>query len=86
MNLAEQLEELDSAESFLNLFEVDFDPEVILHRRVQLLRLFHKNLAGYQEPIEWQDYQQALSKAYCLLKRGESLALAESACGSCNEC
>ncbi|MGL1959285.1 MAG: nitrogenase-stabilizing/protective protein NifW [Colwellia sp.] len=86
MNLAEQLEELDSAESFLNLFKVDFDPDIIMHRRIELLRLFHKNLTAYQEPLQWNEYQQALSQAYCLLKRGEKMALAGSACGSCDQC
>jgi hypothetical protein len=62
---------------------VSYDPEVIKHRRIQLLKLFNKNLICYQEPIAWAEYQQALSKAYCLLLRGETMPLAESSCASC---
>ena len=83
MNLAEQIEKLDSAESFFTLFEVTYDPEVIECRRIQLLKLFNRNLIFYKEPIAWAEYQEALSKAYCLLQRGETIPLAESSCSSC---
>lgn len=52
MNLLEQLEELDSAESFLNLFQIEYDPEIIRHRRVPLLQMYRKNLSLYEEPIQ----------------------------------
>lgn len=83
MNLADEVEELESAESFFEFFKVDYDPELIRHSRIQLLKLFNKNLVTYQEPIEWKEYREALTKAYCLLKRGVIVPLAESSCTTC---
>lgn len=83
MNLAKQLEELDSIESFFTLFKVDYDESFIANSRIQLLKLFHKKLSEYQAPVEYFQYQEALTKAYCLLQRGVSIPLAASACHSC---
>ncbi len=87
MQLSEQIEELDSAESFLELFDVEYDPEVIQHRRVQLLRLFHKNLEWAEDvTLEFTDYKLALTKAYCLLQQGDEVPLEVPDCGQCSEC
>lgn len=84
MNLADELAELDSIESFFVLFNVDYDENVVKKSRIQLLKLFNKVLEEYQAPIEYLQYQAALSKAYCLLKHGVSVPLAESNCSTCN--
>jgi len=87
MNLAEQLEDLDSIESFFTLFNVEYDERFITNSRIQLLKLFHQKLSEYQTPVEYYQYQEALTKAYCLLQRGVSIPLAASACHSCkSEC
>ncbi|TCS38864.1 nitrogenase-stabilizing/protective protein NifW [Reinekea marinisedimentorum] len=86
MNLTEQLEELDCAEDFFDLLQVDYEPAVILNKRVPLLRLFHQALADFEAP-ELKDYQAALSKAYCLLKHGVRADFAASKCATCSsEC
>lgn len=36
--------------------------------------------------LSWQHYQDALSKAYCLLKHGVRPEFAASKCGSCCSC
>jgi hypothetical protein len=86
MNLTEQLAELSCAEDFFDLLEVDYEPEVILNKRVPLLRLFNQALADFEAP-EMQDYQAALRKAYCLLKHGVRAEFAASKCATCaSEC
>ncbi|MCM2680439.1 nitrogenase-stabilizing/protective protein NifW [Echinimonas agarilytica] len=86
MELDALLEDLNSAEAFLEAFEVQYDAEFLKHKRVQLLRLFRKNLEWFDVPHSRDDYQTALTKAYCLLQRGESMALNASKCGQCNDC
>ena len=86
MSLAEQIAELSNAEDFLALFKIDYDPAVIAHKRIQLLRLFHQNLQVSKTEPDFTDYQQALAKAYCLLQRGEQVALDVPKCATCSEC
>jgi hypothetical protein len=86
INIEEQLEQLDCAESFFELFDVPFDPDVIIHRRIHLLRLFHLELGDSTEGLTWADYQTALKKAYCKIQLGDKAEFAESGCNSCTKC
>lgn len=83
MTLAEQVQSLTSLEEFFELFEVEYNAELITHGRVKLASLFKRNLTQFPEPILWEQYQAALSKAYCLLQSGVSVPLSASACASC---
>lgn len=85
MELDELLEDLDSAESFLQAFNVEYEADVIKHNRVQLLRLFRQNLDWLDREPTWDDYQSSLSKAYCLLQRGEVVELNANPCGECKK-
>ena len=84
MNLADELADLESIEEFFILLNVDYDEDLIKKNRIQLLKLFHKALEEHQAPVEFLQYQAALSKAYCLFKHGVSVPLAESNCSTCN--
>ncbi|MEI6894294.1 MAG: nitrogenase-stabilizing/protective protein NifW [Colwellia sp.] len=87
MTLSEQVEELSSVEDFFELFEVEFDENVIRPSRVKLLTLFNKSLAEYSEPLLWENYKGALSKAYCLLQHGVVVPLKGAGCANCHsEC
>lgn len=75
--------ELDSAESFLDFFNIQYDPDYLLTRRVQFLRLFQRQLSKQAEPKGWDAYHQAVSRAYCELERNISVAFADSHCSTC---
>ncbi|RCU52521.1 MULTISPECIES: nitrogenase-stabilizing/protective protein NifW [Corallincola] len=83
------LAELDSAEDFLTFFQVSYQPEVIQHRRIELLRQFYQQLANTQKQtpmLGWQHYKSALNRAYCLIQKGEQVGFAASKCGDCQKC
>lgn len=63
------LEELSSAEDFLDYFEVAYDPSVVHVNRLHILQRFHDYLAeagGMPEPEEEQRarYRDLLTAAY----------------------
>lgn len=80
------LEDLDSLESFFLYFDLTFDPNVIQHQRIHLLRLFHQQLEPISDPISDSDYRTALERAYCLLKKNYIPAFSDSGCESCTKC
>lgn len=68
--LDEALEELESAEDFLNFFKVDYDPSVVQVNRLHILQRFHNYLAQQQEALAQEGvdrfavYQELLAQAY----------------------
>ncbi len=68
--LEQKLEELDSAEEFLNFFDIAFDPQVVQVNRLHILQRFHDYLAKAEdsmpedEPAQRQIYHSLLQKAY----------------------
>lgn len=84
MTLSEEIEDLTSVEDFFEHFDVDYDEGVMQHSRVKLLTLFNRSLAEYDEPLLRENYQGALSKAYCLLQHGVVVELSAGRCESCN--
>jgi len=67
--LTEALEDLESAEDFLNYFEIPFDPAVVHVNRLHILQRFHDYLANAaplpeQEEVLRQTYTEQLTRAY----------------------
>ncbi len=63
------LEELSSAEDFLEYFEVPYDPAVVHVNRLHILQRFHDYLDRQETPPEDEDalraiYAQWLERAY----------------------
>lgn len=83
MSLIEEVEELTSVEDFFEHFEVEYDEYLVQRNRVQLLTLFNRHIAEFEEPLQWQNYQDSLSKAYCLMKHGVKVPLNGSPCTNC---
>ncbi len=75
--------ELDTAESFLEFFNVHYDPDYLISRRIKFMRLFHRQLAKKSSPLGWDDYYQCVFRAYCELEQEIGIALSESHCASC---
>ncbi|MET0049318.1 MAG: nitrogenase-stabilizing/protective protein NifW [Sedimenticola sp.] len=54
------LEELISAEDFLEYFEIDFDPSVVHVNRLHILQRFHDYIAGVKEMSEDEEERRGL--------------------------
>ena len=77
---------LESAEDFLEYFQVDFDPTLVQSKHIPLLRLFHHILETFPTPWQHKEYKKALKIAYKQLVSGNELAFSASRCSGCSEC
>ena len=59
----QQMNELESAEDFLEFFGIDFDPEVVAVARLHVLQRFHDYLRN-RSGATFEDYRASLAKAY----------------------
>jgi nitrogenase-stabilizing/protective protein len=81
MSFTEELENLESAEDFLEYFALDYDPAVVQVNRLHILQRFHNYLAQGEGALPEEDdarrevYRQLLARAY--LDFVESDALTE---------
>jgi nitrogenase-stabilizing/protective protein len=70
MSLEEELEELESAEDFLQFFELEYDASVVHVNRLHILQRFHDYLAKGGDSIPEDEtskhavYRQLLDRAY----------------------
>jgi nitrogenase-stabilizing/protective protein len=69
LNLDEALEELESAEDFLNYFGIEFDPAVVHVNRLHILQRYHNYLAQagvapVDEASRRARYAALLARAY----------------------
>lgn len=70
MSFEDDVEELESAEDFLNYFELDYDATTVHVNRLHILQRFHDYLDKGEEHIpedetsKRQVYKQLLSRAY----------------------
>jgi len=67
--LLEELDELVSAEDFLEYFDIEFDPSVVHVNRLHILQRYHDYLAAElplpdDEDAFYQVYRKLLVKAY----------------------
>ncbi|MBF9002402.1 MULTISPECIES: nitrogenase-stabilizing/protective protein NifW [Vibrio] len=81
----EDLEELSTAEAFLDYFDIDYEPELVERKHIQLLRLFQKLLSSQPARLsEYRYYHQTLSIAYRQLALGREPAFDSHGCQSCH--
>lgn len=59
LTLEEAMDELSSAEDFLNYFGIEFDPAIVQVNRLHILQRFHDYLAKAQLP-EFEEGQRAV--------------------------
>ncbi|GAB1620515.1 hypothetical protein AAOGI_05650 [Agarivorans albus] len=79
------INELASAEDFLNYFGVNYQAGLVRVKRVLFMRLLKQVLAK-QASSSYSEYQAAVSKAYCLLEKGVVLAHQVPSCEACEGC
>lgn len=70
MSFEDDMEELESAEDFLQYFELDYDPAIVHVNRLHILQRFHdyldkgKDQLPEDEESKHQVYKQLLARAY----------------------
>ena len=70
MNFEEEMEELESAEDFLQYFQLDYEPSVVHVNRLHILQRFHDYLQKANdempenEPAKRAVYTKLLKRAY----------------------
>lgn len=70
MSLDDELEALESAEDFMNFFELDYEPSVVHVNRLHILQRFHDYLNQGAEAMPEDDtakkavYKRLLTQAY----------------------
>lgn len=63
-NFIELMEELESAEEFLDFFAVPYDPAVVNVNRLHILQRFHDYLRGAGQHPEYETWRGLLARAY----------------------
>jgi nitrogenase-stabilizing/protective protein len=58
-----QMDDLESAEDFLEFFGIDFNPEVVVVARLHILQRFHDYLRN-RSGATFEDYRACLGRAY----------------------
>lgn len=71
-SLAEQLDELESAEDFLDFFAIPYSPAVVRTNRLHILQRFHDYLRGDQTP-DYARWRTALLQAYTDFEHSDAL-------------
>lgn len=70
MSFVEEIEELESAEDFLQYFELEYEPSVVHVNRLHILQRFHDYLAQAEGQLPGDEdamravYKQLLLRAY----------------------
>jgi hypothetical protein len=80
------LDSLETAEDFLDYFEVEYDQVLVQNKRIQLLRLYQQLLEKNAGNRTFATYRQALCTAYKQLSLGRELAFAGTGCQGCSSC
>lgn len=60
----EAMEELSSAEDFLDYFGIDYEPSVVFVNRLHILQRFHNYIQEAGEMMPSEDNQQALFEVH----------------------
>lgn len=72
LTLAEEMEELSSAEDFLDFFEINYEQKVVFVNRLHIMQRFHDYLKDAEDSMPTEDnygatkeiYKKLLERAY----------------------
>lgn len=68
LSLEDALEELSSAEDFLQYFEIEFEPSVVHINRLHIMQRFHDYLQQSEAAMaEYEGNEEAMSASYKVL-------------------
>ncbi|MDC0610985.1 nitrogenase-stabilizing/protective protein NifW [Vibrio sp.] len=82
----DDLEDLETAEDFLNYFNIEFDAKLVRVKRIQLLRMYEKLLSHDADNASYESHKQALCTAYKQITLGRELAFEGGGCHGCTDC
>jgi hypothetical protein len=82
----DDIEDLATAEDFLEYFNIQYDSELVKTKRVQILRMYQKLLPENGSFPSYEVYKQALCTAYKQISLGRELAFEGGGCHGCTEC
>lgn len=82
----DDIEELATAEDFLDYFNIKYDIELVKTKRIQILRMYQKLLPNSSVQPSYEEYKQALCTAYKQITLGRELAFEGGGCHGCTEC
>ncbi len=85
-DLVQEIDGLETAQDFLEFFDVSYDSGFVERKHIQLLRLFQQILSRQDGSHSYSSYKQALCIAYKQLELGRELALASRGCEGCTSC
>ena len=74
-DLHHDLDELESAEDFLEYFGIDYDPQVVTVNRLHILQRFHDYLGRSSAAGSsfFAEQQECLARAYCDFVRSDAI-------------
>ncbi|CAM3944544.1 Nitrogenase-stabilizing/protective protein NifW [Vibrio aerogenes CECT 7868] len=75
---------LETAEDFLDFFEIAYDTRLVQIKHIQLLRMYQKLLPAGEAKPGYDQHRRALCMAYSQLTQGRELAFEASGCQSCS--
>ena len=64
LNLLDELEELSSAEDFLDFFDIEYDSKIVSVNRLHILQRFHDYLKNGETALPDTDNEPALREVY----------------------
>ena len=70
LSMMDEIEELSSAEDFLDYFSIEYQPEIVFVNRLHIMQRYHDYLAQAADSLPSEDNQEALRTVYrTLLER-----------------
>lgn len=74
-DLQHELDDLESAEDFLEYFGIDFDPGVVIVNRLHILQRFHDYLGRYPAACSptFAEHRECLDRAYGDFVRSDAI-------------
>jgi nitrogenase-stabilizing/protective protein len=64
LTLSEEMEELSSAEDFLDFFNIDYEPKVVFVNRLHIMQRFHDYLEKSKASLPSEANKPALTEVY----------------------
>lgn len=64
LTLADEMDELSSAEDFLEFFDIDYEPKVVFINRLHIMQRFHDYLEKAKDALPEEDNKPAQTAVY----------------------
>lgn len=70
LSMMDEIEELSSAEDFLDYFSIEYQPEIVFVNRLHIMQRYHDYLSQAEDSLPSQEDEEALRTVYrTLLER-----------------